>query len=152
MDFTTSAGTARKSIKTRYIKGVAGAALALSVAVGGLADLTDSSSETPLAPSQAKAILAEAGHGSPARSSFDGSLNQPDDLLVYVVGSDAEKQALERDVATYPEWFGQSVDGVKVRTIVIEQGKDDLTELDKLLPEAMMTTNNGPDLKLVDMR
>jgi hypothetical protein len=152
MDFTTSTSTVQKSIKTRYAIAIAGTALALSVAIGGFTDLTDGGRETPLASSPAKAVPLETGYRSPVRSSFDDSHNQQDELLVYVVGSEAEKQALEQDVASYPEWFGQSVHGVKVRTIVIEPGTDDLIELDRLLPKAMMTTNSGPGLKLVDMR
>ena len=175
MNFT-STSTIRKSVKTRYVVGIAGAALAISAAVGGLTELGGSSSETPVTqpkaavPTQAEPspggslywdaplspIVGEtrtgyggiASHGTSVGDNFD----QPSRLLVYIVGSETEKRTLEEDLTRYPDWFGQSSADVKVRVIAIKPGADEFANLDQLLPEAIITNINGPHLKLMDMR
>lgn len=79
----------------------------------------------------------------------------PRDAVVYIVGGQAEKEALERD-NSFREWFSQpGTNGptASMRVIVIEPGQEEsLSLLNQSVPEAGMTTGNGAKLAFFDLR
>lgn len=79
----------------------------------------------------------------------------PRDAVVYIVGGQAEKEALERD-DSFSKWFNQPGTigpTVSMRVIVIKPGQEEsLSLLSELVPEAGMTTGNGVKLALFDLR
>jgi hypothetical protein len=84
------------------------------------------------------------------------SKSQPQDLLVYIVGSQAEKEELDRS-GTFLEWFSEpgtaGLSTISMRTVLVEPGTEEsLGLLSELLPEAGMTTGHGAKLTLYDMR
>jgi hypothetical protein len=84
------------------------------------------------------------------------SKSQPADVVVYIVGSEADKSALERE-GTFSEWFSEPGMGglstVAMRVVVIEPGQEEsLALLSELVPEGQLTTGRGARLSLQDMR
>jgi hypothetical protein len=131
-----------KRIKTRHLLLAAGAALISGVLISGAEIRTT----RPAAP--------ESVQTSPRAQIL--SKSQPADVVVYIVGSEADKEALERD-GTFREWFSEPGTGglstVAMRVIVIEPGQEEsLGLLSELVPEAQLTTGRGAMLSLHDMR
>ena len=169
MNFTISATQANnlKRFKMRYIAAIAGVALAVGAVVGaGELRGTSTTSEQGRPGALVQQDSADFGYGVwdttladrpisvPVAPQSVIATSRPDQLLVYVVGSDAARRTLEQDVRNSPEWFGPSA-GVNtaVRIVVVEPGTEvTLESLDTLLPEASITIGGGPDLKFVDMR
>jgi hypothetical protein len=84
------------------------------------------------------------------------SKSQPADVVVYIVGSEADKEALERD-GTFREWFSEPGTGglssVAMRVVVVKPGQEEsLGLLSELVPEAQLTTGRGAVLSFHDMR
>ena len=130
--------TTYKRLRVRHVAMVGGAALAIAAAVGlGRLQGDGPASMTPTAP-----VPGAVGY---ARSP---------QLLVYLVGTEAEKRALEQDVATSPEWFEETTGlNTTVRIIALDPAQEESLEaLAQLLPEASIGTGSGPAIKLVDMR
>ena len=129
-------------IKTRHLLLAAGAALISGVLISG-AELrtTRPAASNAVQESPRSQIVSKSG---------------PSDVVVYIVGSQADKEALERD-GTFKEWFSEPGTGglstVAMRVIVIEPGQEEsLGLLSELVPEAQLTTGRGARLSLHDMR
>jgi hypothetical protein len=170
MNFTIGATQINtwKRFKLHYVAAVAGIALAIGAVVGaGELRGTDATSEQGLPSAVVRQDSADFGYGVwdttladrpvsvPAAPRSVIANSRPDQLLVYVVGSDAARRSLEHDIKSNPEWYDSTLAGVSTafRIVVMEPGTDvGLENLDTLLPEASITIGNGPDLKFVDMR
>jgi hypothetical protein len=129
-------------VKTRHLLLAAGAALISGVLISG-AELRTTR------PAASNAVQA-----SPRSQIL--SKSQPSDVVVYIVGSEADKSALERD-GTFKEWFSEPGTGglssVAMRAIVIEPGQEEsLGLLSELVPEGQLTTGRGAQLSLHDLR
>ena len=170
MNFTISATQANnlKRFKMRYIAAIAGVALAVGAVVGaGELRGTSTTGEQGRPGALVQQDSADFGYGVWDTTLADRPISvpvapqgviatsRPDQLLVYVVGSDAARRTLEQDVRNNSEWYNSSQTGVNtaVRIVVLDPGTDlSFESLDTLLPEASITIGGGPDLKFVDMR
>jgi hypothetical protein len=95
------------------------------------------------------------GDPQPAQAPIEARTADPGRLLVYLVGTEETKRALEHEVSTDREWFAETYAGqaTGIRILVIAEGQDESLEaLATLLPEASLGTGLGPEIKLVDMR
>ena len=131
-----------KRVKTRHLLLAAGAALISGVLISG-AELrtTRPVASNPVQASPRSQIISKS---------------QPSDMVVYIVGSEADKSALERD-GTFRGWFSEPGTGglssLAMRVIVIEPGQEEsLALLSELVPEGQLTTGRGAMLSLYDMR
>ncbi len=129
-----------RGVRPHHVAMIGGLALAIATAatLGRLEDLEQTTSSTAPAASGVE-VVSETG---PAR------------LLVYIVGTEAEKQALEQSVLRSPEWFQEtSATHTKLRIVTLGADREEsLDALSRLLPEASMGAGLGPALKVVDMR
>jgi hypothetical protein len=131
-----------RRLKTRHLLLAAGAALVSGALISG-AELRTTR------PAASSAVQA-----SPRVQIL--SKSEPADVVVYIVGSEADKSALEHD-GTFREWFSEPGTGglstVAMRVIVIEPGQEEsLGLLSELVPEGQLTTGRGARLSLQDMR
>ena len=139
MTFSINPAKSWKQIKTHYLVATAGALVVCAIAAGGGVLLETTSEPAPQASSADPTVSRAVGP----------------DLLVYIVGSQAEKEAVER-AASFLDWFRDPEAGrvqIGLRAVVIEPGQEEsLGLLAQLVPDASITTGTGARLTLVDVR
>jgi hypothetical protein len=142
MTFSIDPAKTWRQVKIRYLAAAAGALAAGAIVVSGQA--------LPGASSGPSTASLQAASAVPVLSRAPAP-----DLLVYIAGSQSEKEALERDTR-FSEWFNDplvGLDPVVTRVVVIGPGEEEsLGLLAELVPEAGLTTASGPRLTLVDLR
>ena len=129
-----------------------GLRLPYSLMISGLAIATAAFVGLGWHEDDGQAGLQNAG---PAAETRGVSATTPAQVLVYLVATEADKRALEQDVARAPEWFFETYAGIdtSVRVIALGEGQEEsLDVLARLLPEALLASGEGPSVKLVDMR
>ena len=137
----TGMTTAGGALKAFHLSSVGVAALAVAAVVG--LGAVDKEGRPAPGASPSFGQQSEFGHAGPDR------------VLAYLVGTEAEKQALEDEVVISPEWFVETyaATDTRVRIVVLDHTEEEsLATLARLVPETSISTGHGLAIKLVDMR